>query len=107
MDEIIEFFKDFIYLTLFFNHSTNATTPNLSVPSNKARMASNGVLLCFFAVSTIECISRKASPPSSERNVHEFYSLILSFLIPRSLALLSDGIAGFERRATGTGTPEP
>jgi hypothetical protein len=36
----------------------------------------------------------KASAPNSDRNVPEFFNLILSFLIPRSEALLSEGIAG-------------
>ena len=48
-----------------------------------------GELLCFLVVSTTESKSRKASAPLSERNVPEFFILILTFLIPLSLALLS------------------
>ena len=65
--------------------------------SNKAWTARNRVLLCFLAVSTTECSSRNASVPKSERNVHEFFNLIFSLRIPRSLALLSDGIIGSSR----------
>ena len=65
---------------------------------NKTWIALYGVLSCFFAVSTIEWSSRKASAPKSERNVHEFFSLIFSLRIPRSLPLLSEGIIGFSRK---------
>ena len=36
--------------------------------------------------------------PKSERNVHEFFNLIFSLRMPRSLALLSDGIIGSSRK---------
>lgn len=48
--------------------------------------------MCFLAVSTIECNSRNASAPKSERNVQEFFNLIFNLRIPRSLPLLLDGI---------------
>jgi hypothetical protein len=54
--------------------------------------------LCFLQVSTIDNKERNASAPSSERKVPEFFILILTFLIPLSLALLSDGIWGFSRK---------
>ena len=44
-------------------------------------------MLCFFVVSTMESRSRKASAPWSERNVPEFFILILAFLIPLSARL--------------------
>ena len=43
-------------------------------------------------------MSKKASAPKSERNVPEFFSLTLSFLIPLSLALLSEGINGSSKK---------
>ena len=65
---------------------------------NRARIAAYGELLCFFEVSTMESRSRKASAPLSERKVPEFFILILTFLMPLSLALLSGGIAGVSRK---------
>ena len=73
-------------------------TRGLSAASNSARIALYAVWPFFFAVSTTECKSRKASAPLSERNVPEFFILILTFLIPLSLALLSGGMAGFSRK---------
>ena len=46
-----------------------------------------GELLCFLVVSMTESKSRKASAPLSERNVPEFFILILTFLIPLSQQL--------------------
>ena len=45
---------------------------------------------------------KKASAPKSERNVQEFFSLIFSLRIPRSLPLLSEGIIGFSRKLNFT-----
>ena len=46
-----------------------------------------GELLCFLVVSMTESKSRKASAPLSERNVPEFFILILTLLIPLSQQL--------------------
>lgn len=79
------------------NYSAIDTTV-LSVALNSARIASNGVCLCFFAVSIMECRSKKASAPKSDLKVPEFFNLIFNFLMPRSLALLSEGIKGSSRK---------
>ena len=82
---------------LFSNYSAIGTT-KLSVAPNSARIASNGVCLCSFAVSMMECRSKKASAPNSDRKVPEFFNFIFNFLMPRSLALLSEGIRGSSRK---------
>ena len=79
------------------NYSANGIT-RLSVAPNRARIASNAVWPCFFVVSTIECIAKKASAPKSDLKVPEFFSFIFSFLMPRSLALLSEGIKGSSKK---------
>ena len=61
-------------------------------------MASRGDWLFFQAVSAMEWIAWKASAPVSDRKQPDIFCFILSFRIPRSEALLSDGIAGiFEK----------
>lgn len=46
----------------------------------------------------MECIAKKASAPLSDLNVPEIFCFILSFRMPLSLALLSDGILGFSKK---------
>ena len=79
------------------NYSANGIT-RLSAAPNRARIASNAVWPCFFVVSTIECKAKKASAPKSDLKVPEFFSFIFSFLMPRSLALLSEGIKGSSKK---------
>ena len=73
-------------------------TRGLSAASNSARIALYAVWPFFFAVSTTECKSRKASAPKSDLKTPEFFSFIFSFLMPRSLALLSGGIKGSSKK---------
>ena len=54
--------------------------------------------LFFHAESAMECIAKKASAPLSDLNVPEIFCFILSFRMPLSLALLSDGILGFSKK---------
>lgn len=64
----------------------------------RARMASRGDCPFFHAVSAMEWRAWKASAPVSERKQPDIFCLTLSFRIPRSEPLLSDGIAGFSRK---------
>ena len=56
-------------LAVFSSHACNypaIDTTVLSVALNSAQIASNGICLCFFAVSMMECRSKKASAPKSD-----------------------------------------
>lgn len=61
-------------------------------------MASNGDCPFFHAVSAMECRAWNASASESERKYPDIFCLTLSFRIPRSEPLLSDGMAGFSRK---------
>ena len=63
-----------------------------------ARITSRGDCPFFHAVSAMEWIAWKASALVSERKQPEIFCLTLSLRIPRSEALLSDGISGFSRK---------
>ena len=62
----------FNHLLTKHNYSANATS-ELSGLRNKARIARKGDCECLLAVSTIECKSKKASAPNSDRNVPELF----------------------------------
>ena len=82
--------------------SDNYSAIDISLlPSNNDRMALmvfNCDCWLLHAVSEMECSAKKTLASPSDVNVPEIFYLIFSFLIPLSLALLSDGILGFSRK---------